>query len=394
MRLRKIILASITASALTACGGGGGGSSQAPAPIDNNDTPDNEPTVALNDLTVSLGDQKGAFVQGSIPYSQDSSSAVVTSAPDMVKTNASSKERIDLVYAVDSSIEEIYFSMSEEDGHISFSKEQMASALATSTAQTEAVSLIVEIPELADNSDFCTTISVKTANQMLSDLTEVCFSVDEQNASNRVVYFADHSANSNLSTLNFDTGEVVDIGATGYALTDIAFFGDELYGVTFTQLISIDLETGEGAVVGNIGINNVNGLEGGEYLLYAGTTDGEFLSIDPQTGEGTIIDFFGSGATSSGDLVLNEDNDFLYGSLEIPGSATDAIAKIDRITGATEIMGDTGFDEVWGLALFRSQLLGLTTDGELIIIDRTRGNGTLIENTDSFNAGGAAAVKN
>lgn len=148
MRLRKIILASITASALTACGGGGGGSSQAPAPIDNNDTPDNEPTVALNDLTVSLGDQKGAFVQGSIPYSQDSSSAVVTSAPDMVKTNASSKERIDLVYAVDSSIEEIYFSMSEEDGHISFSKEQMASALATSTAQTESVSLIVGIPEL------------------------------------------------------------------------------------------------------------------------------------------------------------------------------------------------------------------------------------------------------
>ncbi len=257
------------------------------------------------------------------------------------------------------------------------------------------MSINIEIPASLDNSSFCAIISVSDSNQSISDVTQICFEIRPDARKERLIYFADFSVNSTLSTLDFNTGQVENIGLTGYELSDIAFLGNNLYGITLGgALISIDLNSGEGTFVGNSNSTNVNALEGRGNLLYGATTNGEFISIDPITAEGSTIGFLGHNATSSGDLIFDASNDFLYATLEVSGSLSDQLATIDPLTAETNLIGDTGFDSVWGLVLIRNQLIGLSTNGDFIIINPNSGISTLIENTAAFNAGGAAAIRN
>ena len=153
------------------------------------------------------------------------------------------------------------------------------------------------------------------------------------------------------------------------------------------------MDSGAGTLISAFGFGGVNALEGNATTLFAGTTDGNFLTIDPDTGIGTVVNSFGSGAFSSGDFVFDGNMEKLFGSLVVPGSSTDEIVTIDPSTGLTSFIGETGFNNVFGLAFFRNQLLGLTSVGELIIIDEITGRGTLVEDTQAFSAGGAAAIR-
>jgi hypothetical protein len=377
-----LIIAFITI--ISACGGGSDSNSKNVESSDLSDLSDLD--EVLEALTISIEGEEGVLYTGDIPFSDTNEYPKIISYPDVIDTALSSIERIDLVFQIVDRIEEIYFTISGASGHYAFSRTGN-----DTVAETESVSLTINIPSSLSVENFCANICVKDANESLSAIAEVCMIIGEE-AEGRIIYFADFSSNSTLSTLNFDTGEVIDIGQTGYQLTDIAFIGDELYGVTFSNLISIDINTGIGTPIGNIGVGGVNALEGSENILYAGTTGGAFLTIDPGTGEGNVIDQFGLGATSSGDLVFDGNNEFLYGSLSVPGSSTDELVTINPDSGFTEFIGETGFNAVYGLALFRNQLLGLTYGGEFIIIDQETGVGTLIENTDAFSAGGAATA--
>ena len=381
IKFSQLTFLAILFFALFGCGGGSDNT-------DNSNTSLSADEI-LSELTFQLKGNEGSFIEGDVPFDNTSIFPSIISSPDVVETNISSTERIELVFGTEAIIEEVYLTVAGASGYYSFTKNDGAQ-----NADTESVSISVGVPSAIQDNSFCMNISVKDSNQSLSRKVEICFSVSDENEANRVIYFADFSSNSTLSTLNFDTGQVTNIGPTGYQLTDIAFLGDELYGVSFTDLIKINLETGVGTLVGNIGSSGVNALEGDADILYAGTTAGEFLTINPITGYGTPIGYFGSGASSSGDFVFDGNMELIFASLIVPGSLTDELALIHPENGLTSFVGETGFSQVYGLAFFRNQLLGLTSNGELIIIDTSTGVGTLVNNTQAFSAGGAAAVRN
>ena len=348
------------------------------------------PGVVLESLTISMNGEKGDLKMGAIPHSKTNLYPSLLSAPESFKSSSTSLERIDLVFEIDSEIEEVYFSIYGALQHYAFYNTDEPRGLGT-----QAVSLTMNMPASVSGDSFCALISVKDANQFISDVAEICIEMVDAPVKGRKIYFADFATNSRLATLDFNSGEVETIGYTGFSLSDIAFLGDKLYGVTLrSELIAIDLNSGEGKLIGKIGVSKINALEGRDNLLYGASGSGEFLSINPVTAKGSVIDVFDSSMYSSGDLVFDKNNEFLYGTLVVPNASfTNHLALINPTTGETTIVGDTEFRFVWGLALFRNQLLGLTGRGEFIIIDPYTGKGTLVENTEAFSAGGAAAIK-
>lgn len=347
-----------------------------------------QPDATLDALTVHMDGVQGALTAGRVPFDANAVLPTLISGPDLVRSKRLASERLELVYETDTPIEEVYVGVAKASRHYTFLRQ-----VSSQSSASESVAVTVNLPQTLPDGDFCTEVSVRDTNQRVSSLNEVCFSIAESHTANRVIYFADYSARSTLSTLNFDTGEVVEIGPVGYRLTDIAFSGGELYGVTFSQLLKLDLQTGAGTVVGAMGYGTVNALVGDDDRLFAGTTAGQFLSLDRDTGLGTELGQFGSGASSSGDFVFDKDGRYIFASLNVPGSRTDQLAVIDPEDGTTTFVGETGFNRVYGLAFFRNQLMGLTDYGDLLVIDPGTGRGARVNDTQVFSAGGAATLR-
>lgn len=182
---------------------------------------------------------------------------------------------------------------------------------------------------------------------------------------------------SNLYTLDAATGSSRIVGPVGIAnVTDIAFHGPTLYGVSFSQFLRLDPDTGAGTIVGPIGGFGTNGLAvATDGIIYAGTTGGDLITVNPVTGAGTVVGSFGGGLTSSGDLTFDS-NDVLYGTLNQGGSVV--LARIDRTTGAAAVVGATGLPTVYGLAFLCCHLFGTTDRGELVHINVDSGTATIV----------------
>jgi hypothetical protein len=349
--------------------------------------PTQNPNDILDALSITLNDVSPNRLTGGFPSSTVNAFPAVNSSPNNIITNQSAKERIDVVFSIDAPLNEIYISVKGATEHLSFKKP----VAETTPTGTESISIEVEFSESLQDGDFCLILSAIDNVGLLSDHVDICVTIDADiESQGRTIFFADFSNDSTLSTLDFDNGEVVDIGKVGYELTDIAFFNNRLFGVTFTQLVEIDTVTGVGSVIGSIGYNEVNALEGGPEGLYAGTQKGELLSINIETGEGSFVAFFEGGAYTSGDLAFNTDKTLLYASVVVPSMDDDHLLAINPVTGENEIIGDMTVDKVFGLAFFRGQLLGLTDDGKFIIINTETGRATFVDNTGAFSAGGAA----
>lgn len=189
----------------------------------------------------------------------------------------------------------------------------------------------------------------------------------------RCLYAADPA--SRLYTLDPVTASPRLVGNVGISsVTDIAFHGPTLYGVTFSQFLRLDPETGTGSVIGPIGFS-ANGLAvASDGRIYAAAL-GQLITINPVTGAGTLVGNFGGGMTSSGDLVFDS-NDVLYGALS--SGASVVLARIDHSTGAATPIGSTGVSTVYGLAFCCCRLLGATANGELLNINAASGQATVI----------------
>ena len=181
---------------------------------------------------------------------------------------------------------------------------------------------------------------------------------------------------STLYTLDPATGSPRPVGPTGRTnVTDIAFHGPTLYGVSFSELLRLDPETGVASAIGSIGFQT-NGLAvASDGTIYAATTGGELVRVNPVTGAGTLVGSFGGGLTSSGDLAFDS-NDVLYGALNSGGSV--ALASIDRGTGAATVIGSTGLGTLYGLAFFCCRLYGTSGPGELVDVNVATGQATVI----------------
>jgi hypothetical protein len=181
---------------------------------------------------------------------------------------------------------------------------------------------------------------------------------------------------SELYTLDPVSASPRSIGPVGVAnVTDIAFHGPTLYGVSFSSLLRLDTSSGAGTSVGPIGFST-NGLAvAADGRLFAGTTSGELVSINPVTGAGTLVGSFGGGLVSSGDLAFDS-NDNLFAALDKGGQTV--LAQIDRATGAATVIGATGTSTMYGLAFLGLHLFGASGSGELAHVNVASGAATVI----------------
>ncbi|MFB2839780.1 PEP-CTERM sorting domain-containing protein [Floridanema evergladense] len=187
-----------------------------------------------------------------------------------------------------------------------------------------------------------------------------------------------------LGTVDQSTGVFTQIGSgTSPAFTDIALSNEEnLFGVTDTNLYSINKNSGVSSNIGSLGFF-MNGLGFNTSNELYGTGDSGFYKINLATGAASLVANI-AGFNSSGDLVYDRQaNRFLATSSE---QGSDSLWSIDLNGTATKI-GNIGFLEVYGLAFDdEGSLFGYTSDRQQIAIDLTTGTGTLKQNVTGLNS--------
>jgi hypothetical protein len=186
------------------------------------------------------------------------------------------------------------------------------------------------------------------------------------------------TSSATLYRLDPATGSAGLIGSTNIPnVTDLAFQGPTLWGLTFSQFLRINPLTGVGVVIGNTNHNDLNGLAVSRdgQIYSAGFNSQQLLQIDPVTGSASVVGSLG-GFASSGDLAFDS-NDRLYGALT-DNAGTVVLATIDQTTGAATLVGNIGFGTCYGLAFHCCRLYGVTGGGEVLNINCATGAGTVI----------------
>ncbi|MEM9926813.1 MAG: PEP-CTERM sorting domain-containing protein [Cyanobacteria bacterium P01_D01_bin.50] len=177
----------------------------------------------------------------------------------------------------------------------------------------------------------------------------------------------------NVGTIDTSTGVFTPVIIDAPQLTDIALSEDkQLFGATFRQLYSLDLETKTSTLIGNLGVNNLNGLGFGDNGVLYGTGGSNFYSIDTNSGLATQIADIPNFA-SAGDIVFNEERNQFFGTSNTPSNST--LFSIDLDGTATEI-GNIGFPSIFGLFFENETLYGYTANRQQIVIDIDTGRGS------------------
>jgi Ca2+-binding RTX toxin-like protein len=140
-----------------------------------------------------------------------------------------------------------------------------------------------------------------------------------------IVYVSD--ANARLVEWNQSTGAIRQIGFMPQIMTDIAMAPDgTLYGITYSQLFIINPATASTTFVANLG-----------------TFDAVALEIDA------------------------------FGAAFLAGGANTNLYKVNLVTGALSVVGNTGFTAQGDLAFNRGQLFMATSSGSLATLDVNTG---------------------
>gem|GEM_PF-2442094 len=184
-----------------------------------------------------------------------------------------------------------------------------------------------------------------------------------------------HDSRGNLGRIRVSDGLVDIIGRMDVVMTDIAFSPDGLlFGMSNSDLYQIDLVTADVQLIG------AHGILGGNALVFAsdgtlygagGFVEGLF-EVNLQTGVGTEIADMGH--SSAGDLVFFEDVLYL-------ASSADQLVLVDlaELGSGTEIgtvVGDIGFQEVFGLATASDGIMYGTAGTDVFSVDVTTGSGS------------------
>lgn len=184
-----------------------------------------------------------------------------------------------------------------------------------------------------------------------------------------------HDSSGNLGTYDIATDTVTVIGNMGAVMTDIAFDpSGNLFGITFTNVYSIDPTNANSTFIGNHGISGGNALVfGSDGTLYgAGNTTTNLFSINSNTGTGIILG--NMGFYSAGDLAFNSGNFFLAADT----SSNDTLVNINQTTYAGSVVGNIGYDYVFGLATGDDGLLYGISGSNVLDINIATGAGTFI----------------
>lgn len=142
-----------------------------------------------------------------------------------------------------------------------------------------------------------------------------------------------------------------------------------LYASDSYRLFRVDPASGASTLIGPMEAF-INGMTFVGSTLYA--SGGESLyTIDPESGKAYLVG--STGFFSSGDL------EFFAGTLYLTAGlnwSTDALVRLDPLTGQGTLIGPIGFSQVYGLAAASGGLFGFTSTGFVLSLDPATGAGT------------------
>lgn len=205
------------------------------------------------------------------------------------------------------------------------------------------------------------------------------------------LYMCNFTGSSILYQINASTGAKLPIGSMGIQCTDIAFRAHELYAVTFSQLWKINPNTGKPSFIGDMNVVEmdingltVNPLTGKMYA--AGSSSGNFYQVNPSTGHTTRIGNFGPEFTSAGDMTFL--NNVLYATVRRTGFNNTWLVRINLLNGAATLIGDLGFNDVWGLSVYSGTTLYATTaEGHVLKVNKNTGKAILVGKNNVVSGG-------
>ena len=198
----------------------------------------------------------------------------------------------------------------------------------------------------------------------------------------------------NLYRIDPATGTATTVGSVGFAITGLAFAPDgRLFGSEATQsgnrgtarLIEIDLDTGEGSVVGELfdGAINHNSTADltfvGSRLLGWTESGDDPIEIDVTDGSVTVIG--NSGISSAGSGLATDATGQVWFA---PGRVNGSLYTLDPTTGVgTEVVGLSGgtYDNINSMSFLNGTLYAVETQDtgstasaqHLVTIDTTTG---------------------
>lgn len=179
----------------------------------------------------------------------------------------------------------------------------------------------------------------------------------------------------NLGTVDVQTGAAHVTGNMGVIMTDIAFSPTGvLYGLSFTDLYTINPATAAATLIGPHSIPEGNALvfDASGTLYGAGGGAASLYTINPATGASSIIGSDGFG--SAGDLAFNGGTLF-FSSLE------NELVRISLNSPVTAtVVGPLGFPSVFGLATGSDGVLYGLSGTEIFSVNTTTGAGTFLTN--------------
>jgi hypothetical protein len=203
---------------------------------------------------------------------------------------------------------------------------------------------------------------------------------------------------------------------TGSGFYDIAVDEDgALIGIAEEGLYAVDVESAECELVTEFpsgsphffSLSYVKGMDladpGADHLVAASVEQGAWVEIDPDgTTTDEIFDTIGYYDdpdlqwVSSGDIVslqVAADEYRTYATVWCDAGysssgecETDWLARIDPETGQALLIGQTGYQQIFGLGFWGAEVYGFTNGGEMITIDVESGVGTAVELGDDYGA--------
>ena len=263
---------------------------------------------------------------------------------------------------------------------------------------------VIEFPFANENGIVPLDWNLNSSNSYANGFAEHC--QDAQLA--EALDFVFNTYSSPVMYINIDTGipqdslvyrynpigqELTLMGSSNTpSLSDIALLNGQLFTTNFfSGLFVVNTLNEAPAKIGDIGFSSVTALTSFDNALYAaaiGDTSlgGSLLRIDPVTGEGTNIGNFGTSIWAAGDLAFLDDGR-LFASVIVDGEQNFQLAEINKDTGEATLIGDTGFQNIYGLGNMISvestnispeivnTLYALNSAGSLIILDLETGQG-------------------
>ena len=207
------------------------------------------------------------------------------------------------------------------------------------------------------------------------------------------VYVYAHTA-STLYRVDPDSLAISEVGDFGWPagddqMTDIAIDkAGHMIGISFDKVYKVDSTTAQATLLSSsldgmfnglsyVPASLVNGGSGDDVLVGTRSDDGAVFEIDPMTGATSQIGNMGGQFMSSGDLVAVDG----FGIVQtVPGNSGDGLVTLATGSFAATMVGNTQYDEIWGVAFWKNKIFGFTKGGAFVTIDPHTGAATLVSN--------------